>query len=75
MNSFLELIVIKMVLRRKSQPKIAMLNIGTEQDKGKPYINETANLLKKSYLSKNFMACIRLNGSDKFFPCIDSLGP
>ena len=51
----------KVVLGR-DDPKIAMLNIGTEQDKGKPYIKEASDLLKKSYLSKNFIGYIE--GSD-----------
>ena len=51
----------KVVLGR-DDPKIAILNIGTEQDKGKLYINDAANLLMKSYLSKNFIGYIE--GSD-----------
>ena len=51
----------KVVLGR-DDPKIAILNIGTEQDKGKSYINNAANLLKNSYLSKNFIGYIE--GSD-----------
>ena len=50
------------VVLGKDDPKIAMLNIGTEQDKGKSYINEAANLLENSYLSKNFIGYIE--GSD-----------
>ena len=46
------------VVLGKATPKIAILNIGTEQDKGKSYINDTANLLKKSYLAKNFIGYI-----------------
>ena len=41
---------------------MAILNIGTEQEKGKAYINDAANLLKNSYLSKNFIGYIE--GSD-----------
>jgi glycerol-3-phosphate acyltransferase PlsX len=51
----------KVVLGR-DDPKIAILNIGTEQDKGKSYIKEAANLLENSYLSKNFIGYIE--GSD-----------
>ena len=54
----------KVVLGR-DDPKIAMLNIGTEQDKGKSYIHDTANLLKKSYLSKNFIGYIEGNDMTK----------
>jgi glycerol-3-phosphate acyltransferase PlsX len=54
----------KVVLGRNN-PKIAILNIGTEQDKGKTYINEAANLLEKSYLSKNFIGYIEGNDMTK----------
>ena len=49
------------VVLGKEQPKLAILNIGTEADKGKIYINEAANNLKKSYLSKNFLGYIEGN--------------
>ena len=49
------------VVLGKEQPKLAILNIGTEADKGKDYINEAANKLKKSYLSKNFIGYIEGN--------------
>ena len=49
------------VVLGKENPKLAILNIGTEADKGKAYINEAANNLKKSYLSKNFMGYIEGN--------------
>jgi phosphate acyltransferase len=54
----------KVVLGRDN-PKIAILNIGTEQDKGKSYINDTANLLENSYLSKNFIGYIEGNDMTK----------
>ena len=50
------------VVLGKEEPKLAILNIGTEADKGKNYINEAAINLKKSYLSKNFVGYIE--GSD-----------
>ena len=50
------------VVLGKEEPKLAILNIGTEADKGKVYINETAKNLEKSYLSKNFVGYIE--GSD-----------
>ena len=54
----------KVVLGRDN-PKIAILNIGTEQEKGKSYINDTANLLENSYLSKNFIGYIEGNDMTK----------
>ena len=36
------------VVLGKEDPKLAILNIGTEADKGKVYINETAKNLEKS---------------------------
>ena len=50
----------KVVLGRE-EPKLAILNIGTEEDKGKSYINETAKALKNSYLSKDFTGYIEGN--------------
>ena len=49
------------VVLGKEEPKLAILNIGTEADKGKIYINETAKNLKESYLSKNFIGYIEGN--------------
>ena len=49
------------VVLGKEEPKLAILNIGTEADKGKTYINETAKNLKNSYLSKNFIGYIEGN--------------
>ena len=49
------------VVLGKADPKLAILNIGTEADKGKVYINETAKNLEKSYLSKNFVGYIEGN--------------
>ena len=37
---------------RKGRPKLAILNIGTEADKGKVYINETAKNLEKAIYQK-----------------------
>ena len=42
-------------------PRLAILNIGTEQDKGKIYINNTDKALKESYLSKNYIGFIEGN--------------
>ena len=49
----------------KDNPKIAILNIGTEQDKGKSYISETAKALEKSFLSKNYIGYIEGNDMTK----------
>ncbi len=47
----------KVVLGR-SNPRIGLLNVGTEHEKGKGYIQEAASVLKKSPLSKNFIGYI-----------------
>ena len=49
------------VVLGKEEPQIAILNIGTEADKGKAYINEAAINLQKNYLSKNFIGYIEGN--------------
>lgn len=49
------------VVLGKDEPKLAILNIGTEADKGKAYINETAENLKNNFLSKNFIGYIEGN--------------
>jgi glycerol-3-phosphate acyltransferase PlsX len=49
------------VVLGKEDPKLAILNIGTEEDKGKTYINDTAKMLKHSYLSGNFIGYIEGN--------------
>ena len=49
----------------KENPKIGILNIGTEADKGKSYINQAAEQIKSSYLSKNFIGYIEGNDMTK----------
>ena len=41
-----------------SNPKIAILNIGTEEGKGKEYLQEAYNLIGKSFLSNDFIGYI-----------------
>jgi len=41
-----------------SNPKVAILNIGTEEGKGKEYLQEAYNLIAKSFLSNDFIGYI-----------------
>jgi glycerol-3-phosphate acyltransferase PlsX len=41
-----------------SYPKVAILNIGTEEGKGKEYLQEAYNLINNSFLSNNFIGYI-----------------
>ena len=41
-----------------SSPKIAILNIGTEEGKGKGYLQEAYNLIDKSFLKNDFIGYI-----------------
>ena len=45
-------------IKNISIPKIAILNIGTEEGKGKGYLQEAYNLIEKSFLKKNFIGYI-----------------
>ena len=45
-------------IKNLSNPKIAILNIGTEEGKGKEYLQEAYNLIKKSFLKNNFIGYI-----------------
>ena len=40
------------IILGKEKPRIGILNVGTEQEKGKIILQDVANHLKKSYLSK-----------------------
>ena len=45
-------------IKNISSPKIAILNIGTEEGKGKGYLHETYNLINKSFLKDDFIGYI-----------------
>ncbi len=45
-------------IKNISNPKIAILNIGTEEGKGKDYLQEAYNLINKSFLKNNFIGYI-----------------
>ena len=45
-------------IKNISSPKIAILNIGTEEGKGKGYLQEAFNLLDKSFLKNDFIGYI-----------------
>ncbi len=47
----------KVILGYKS-PRIALLNVGTENEKGKSYIQEASDILKKSHIAKDFKGYI-----------------
>ncbi len=49
------------VVLGKEQPTIGILNIGTEEEKGKSYIHDASIQIKKSYLSRNFYGYIEGN--------------
>jgi len=45
-------------IKNISNPKIAILNIGTEEGKGKDYLQEASNLITSSFLKNNFIGYI-----------------
>ena len=45
-------------IKNISSPKVAILNIGTEEGKGKGYLHEAYNLINKSFLKNNFIGYI-----------------
>ena len=45
-------------IKNISSPKIAILNIGTEEGKGKGYLQEAFNLINKSFLKNDFIGYI-----------------
>ena len=45
-------------IKNISNPKIAILNIGTEEGKGKEYLQEASDLISKSFLKNNFIGYI-----------------
>jgi glycerol-3-phosphate acyltransferase PlsX len=49
------------VVLGKTSPKIGILNVGTEQEKGKATLQEASEFLKKSYLAKEFTGFVEGN--------------
>ena len=49
------------VVLGKPNPKVAILNIGTEQEKGKDFIHEAAKLINDTYIKDNFIGYIEGN--------------
>ena len=49
------------IILGKEKPRIGILNVGTEQEKGKIILQDVANHLKKSYLSKQFIGFVEGN--------------
>ena len=49
------------VVLGKTNPKIGILNVGTEQEKGKINLQEASDFLKKSYLSEEFSGFVEGN--------------
>ena len=45
-------------IKNISNPKVAILNIGTEEGKGKEYLQEAYNLISKSFLKNDFIGYI-----------------
>ena len=45
-------------IKNISSPKVAILNIGTEEGKGKGYLHKTYNLINKSFLKNDFIGYI-----------------
>ena len=45
-------------IKNISNPKVAILNIGTEEGKGKDYLQEAFNLINDSFLKNNFIGYI-----------------
>ena len=49
------------VVLGKTSPKIGILNVGTEQEKGKATLQEASEFLKNSYLAKEFTGFVEGN--------------
>ena len=49
------------VVLGKTSPKIGILNVGTEQEKGKVALQEASEFLKNSYLAKEFSGFVEGN--------------
>lgn len=49
------------VVLGKPDPKVAILNIGTEQEKGKDFIHNATDLIKNTYIKNNFIGYVEGN--------------
>ena len=49
------------IFKPNVNPKVAIINIGTEQNKGKDYLQEAMNLIDNSFLKKYFIGFIEPN--------------
>ncbi len=49
------------IVNNKNNPKIGILNIGTENNKGLEFLQEASNLISKSFLKNNFIGFIEPN--------------
>ncbi len=49
------------ILKKNYEPKIGIINIGTENNKGLEFLQEAADLISNSFLNKNFIGFIEPN--------------
>ncbi len=49
------------IFKPNIEPKLGIVNIGTEQNKGKDYLQEAMDLINNSFLKKNFIGFIEPN--------------
>ena len=49
------------IINKNTKPKIGILNIGTENNKGLEFLQEAADLISNSFLSKNFIGFVEPN--------------
>ena len=49
------------IFKPNVNPKVAIINIGTEQNKGKDYLQEAMNLIDNSFLKKYFIGFVEPN--------------
>ena len=49
------------VILGKDKPRVGILNVGTEKEKGKLYIQEASKMIENSYLAENFIGFVEGN--------------
>ncbi len=49
------------ILKPKNEPRIGIINIGTENNKGLEFLKEAADLINDSFLKKNFIGFVEPN--------------
>ena len=49
------------IINKKTKPKIGILNIGTENNKGLEFLQEAADMIQSSFLKNNFIGFIEPN--------------